>query len=123
MTFAAVASWLGWAVFVSALVCILVLPWLAIFRRSRGLAGGAYVAASYVFGATLWIMCLLTVWDVWGGFWAAVGVLVLGVGVLPMSLVIFALASQWALFIEVLLIAAVALGVRLLGVWLIAKSK
>lgn len=122
MTVETVAYWLGFACLVSACLCVLILPWLAIFRKTRWAAGVGYVASSIVFGGTLWIMCFLTVWDAWSLFWALVGTLVLGVGVLPMSLVIFAIGSQWALFVEVLLIGAVAVGVRLLGFWLIEKS-
>lgn len=118
-----IAQWAGFFAGVALLICIFILPWLAIFRKTRAAGGAGYVIASYVFGGTLWTMCFLTVWDAWGPFWAVVGVLVLGVGVLPMSLVIFAMGSQWWLFGEVLVIGALALSVRLLGIWLIEKAK
>lgn len=119
----ALARWTGAAAGIAFLVCIFVLPWFTIFRRTRKAAGGGYVVSSFVLGGSLWIMCFLTVWDAWGVYWALAGVLVLGVGVLPMSLVIFATSSQWALFIEVLLIGGLAIGVRTLGVWIISKAQ
>jgi hypothetical protein len=67
-------------------------------------------------------MCFLTVFDAWGLFWALVGTLILGIGVLPMSLIIFAKAAQWALFAEILIIGAITIGARALGSWLIGKA-
>lgn len=114
---------LGYVAGLAIIAGLFFFPWFTIARKTRAFAGIGYVVASYVLGATLWCMCLLTVWDAWGGFWAFVGVAVLGVGVLPMTLVIFGMAGQWALFVEILLIAAIALSVRLLGFWLVGKAK
>lgn len=118
-----VAALLGWAVFIAAFLCIFILPWLTISRKTRTVAGIGYVAASFVFGGSLWIMCLLTVWDSWGLVWALAGVLILGIGALPMSLIIFAKAGLWWLFGEVLVIGAIAFGARVLGFWVIGKAK
>ncbi len=114
-------QWLSLACVIVAALDILLLPWFAILRKTRHAAGVGYVLSSYVFGATVWFLCLLTVWDAWGGFWALVSVLMLGVGPLPIALLIFALGAQWVLFIEVLLLGAMTFGVRMLGLWLIGK--
>lgn len=115
-------SWLGAAWGLSFLLCISIFPLLAIFRRTRRAGGVGYLVASYVIGATLWIMCCLTVFDAWGLFWALVGVLILGIGVLPMCLIIFAREAQWALFAEILILSAAIIGFRMFGAWLLEKS-
>lgn len=119
---ATVAYWAGFGCLIAAALCLLVFPALAVFRSTRRAAAYGYVACSFVFGGSLWIMCAVTVWGAWGTFWLVVGVFILGVGVFPMALIIFGLSSQWYLFAEVLLIGAIALSVRMLGIWLAEKS-
>lgn len=118
----AIAGWLGLAWGISFLLSISVLPILAAFRRTRRIAGSGYLIVSYVIGASLWIMCFLTVFDAWSLFWALVGTLILGVGVLPMSLIIFAKEAQWALFVEILILGGLVIGLRMLGAWLVQRA-
>lgn len=118
----AAAYWLGFACFTALACCLFLLPLLAIFRRTRPAAGYSYVACSFLFGASLWIMCFFTVWDYWGLGAALIGVLVLGVGVLPMALVALAWASHWPLVAEIIGLGVVTFGVRMLGMWLADRA-
>jgi hypothetical protein len=116
-------KWMGFACFLAFLCSVLPLPILAIFRRTRRAAGLAYMACSFVFGGTLWIISAMTVYESWGLGALIVGLMIIGVGVVPMTLIIFAISSQWFLFGEVLLILLVAIGVRMFGFWLAEKAK
>lgn len=115
--------WLGLACLVSFAACVTILPLMTIFRAGRRPAGYGYLLASFIFGASLWFLCALEVYQAWGGFAVAIGVLILGVGVVPMAFVALLLASQWALAVEILVIGALVAGCRLLGAWLVSREK
>jgi hypothetical protein len=118
-----IAGLAGFAFYLGILCCITIFPILAIFRRTRSVAGWGYIASGWVFGASLWTMCLLTVFDAWGAVATAIGVLLVGVGVIPMALIVLSISGQWSLFAEVLIIGAAALGIMMLGSWLLGKAK
>lgn len=102
--------------------CLSLLPILCIFRPSRRFAGGAYLVSSYVFGAVLWIMSALTVYAAWGGFAVFVGVMVLGIGVVPMAIWILVSDAQWLSVANIALLGGSLVGSRLLGAWIIARQ-
>ena len=78
--------WLVWASTITLLICIFILLPLCIFRKARPIAGVAYYYASYVFGIMLWAYsCLFTV-STWGYGALAIGLIFLGVGVVPVAL-------------------------------------
>jgi hypothetical protein len=122
LPFQALTTGLGWLCFFAIVGCLLIFPLLAIFRSTRRTAGYGYVAASFVFGLSLWIMCFLTVFDSWGLGAALVGALMIGVGVFPMALAALAWASQWYLFAEVITIGAIVYATRTIGLWLASKA-
>lgn len=116
------AGWLGLACLLALACCVFLFPILAIFRRYRRFAGYGYLTSSFVLGGSLWIVCAMTVFDAWGSLALWIGVLMFGVGVLPMTLIIYGLASKWVLFAEFIAIGGVAVGTRMLGYWLMQKS-
>lgn len=101
--------------------CLTILPILCIFRKTRRFAGGSYVVASFVFGAALWIMSALTVYATWGGFAVFLGTMVVGIGVVPMTLWILIAGGQWFNLADVTLLAGSLIGTRLLGAWLLSR--
>jgi hypothetical protein len=98
-----------------------ILPLLCIFRKTRRFAGICYVVSSFLFGFVLWVMCALTVYAAWGGFAVFIGTMVLGVGVVPMTLWILIRDAQWFNLADVALLGFSLAGSRFLGVWLIER--
>jgi hypothetical protein len=119
---ATIGYWFGFATLVGFVSCLFIFPILAIFRSTRAVAAFGYIACSYLFGFCLWLECVFTVFDAWGAAAVIIGLFIVGIGVLPMTLVIFALSSQWWLFLEVIVIGIVVFGIRLLGVWLAEET-
>lgn len=78
-------------------VCLLVLPILAIFKRTRKLAGSGFLISSWVFGGGLWILSALVVYLYWGGIAVFIGIFIAGIGVFPMALIIVAWEHLWEL--------------------------
>lgn len=106
------------------LVLVLVLPILAIaaiVRRTRGLAAIGMLLCSYLFAFTLWLWALLFVLTTWG--WGAVilGVLLGGVGVVPISMLACITHGEWGLLGQTLLSLLLIFGMRFGSAWLVVS--
>ena len=99
-------------------VCVLVLLPLCIFRKLRPWCGVGFVYSSYIFGILLWAFSCLFVVDVWGYFALVVGLLLAGVGVVPVALLASVIRGEWSVFGNVLFGIVLAFGIRYFGLWL-----
>lgn len=73
-------SWLALAVAV-----VILLP-MALVARWRAMAGGGLMVASFIFGATTWMLGAFVTFAVYGFGGFVVGVLFFGVGVVPIAI-------------------------------------
>jgi hypothetical protein len=120
------ALWVGekilpWLMLLSILalgVCIVILGPLAVFRPTRPWAGLGYYVASYVFGLTGWFMGLLLTWILWGGFAVLIGLVVLGIGVVPIAMLATLFKGMWAELGLLILTITLTFGFRILGMHL-----
>lgn len=104
---------------------LLVLPLLLILaapRRTRGFAGAGFYACSFVFGVTLWIWSLLYTLTTWGWFAVIIGVLMGGVGIVPIAMLAALFHAQWMILGQLFLCVAVVFACRAFGLFLIAKA-
>ena len=92
-----------------AIVLLVVLP-LAIPRASRGIASMALFIASFVFGVTLWMKGLLLCLLIWGIWAVIIGVLLAGVGVVPIAILATILNGDWAHGIELIVLTVLTFG-------------
>lgn len=65
---------------------LVILP-LAIWRRTRGAAAAALLVASYIFGLTTWLLGAAVTFGSFGWFGLIMGLLVFGVGVVPLAII------------------------------------
>jgi len=90
-----------WAFAISVIAfCIVVfflLP-LAIPRKTRGFSSASIFIASYLFGVTLWMLGLLLSYAIWGWTGVVIGILLGGVGVIPIALLATLIKGIWAAF-------------------------
>ena len=75
-------------------VLFLLLP-LALFRRTRNFSGWGLSIASWVFGTTLWVWGFLLTYQLWGGFALFIGLIFLGVGVVPLAMLAILFEGMW----------------------------
>lgn len=114
-----VLPWLMWLCFWGVGFNILILLPLALIPPTRGWAGLGFYLSSYAFGLTGWFMGLLLTWSLWGLVAVILGLVIMGVGVVPIAIVATLFNGMW-LELGVLVLAVVlAYGLRLLGLWLI----
>jgi len=110
-----VLPWLMLASIIVLGLCIFVLGPLAIIPATRPIAGVCYFIASYLFGLTGWFMGLLLAWMLWGLWAVIVGLVIFGVGVVPVAMLATLVNGRWWDLGFLLLAVVLTFGTRLLG--------
>lgn len=99
---------------------LILLPMAAFHQTQRQAATGLMYAAS-IFGITLWVWGLLLTYNLWGGGAVLLGLVLLGVGVVPMAMLATGLAEMWSTLGQLVLLAVLTYGTRRLGKTLLLK--
>ncbi len=94
---------------------IILLP-LAIFKKTRGYAGIGFYVSSYIFGIDLWLFSFLMTYAFWGAPGVILGVVLWGVGVMPIAALTFLIHGLWSSFFEILLGLIPVFGARYFGI-------
>jgi hypothetical protein len=115
--------WLIVAFAIALAVIVFVLLPLAIFRRTRGFSGIGIFIASYVFGATLWVWSLLITYTLWGGLAVFIGLIMAGIGIVPLAIFATLFKGMWSILGQIVLLLIFTLGARFFGIFLISKSE
>jgi len=100
---------------------IIALP-LSFFRKTKRFSGTTIFYSSYVFGLQLWLSGLMLTLQIWGIWAALIGILLLGVGVVPIAMIATLLNGMWSEFFQLLLSIILVFGSRILGTYLLGKS-
>lgn len=100
---------------------VILLP-LAIFSKTRSISGSIMVLVSFIFGVNLWLYGLLLTYLFWGGIVVCIGLIVLGIGVVPIAMFAAPLKGMWFEFGALLLLIILTFGVRSFGYYLVEKS-
>jgi hypothetical protein len=105
-------------------VAIFVLVPLAIWHKTRGAAGVGLMVTSYIFGLTTWLLGAAVTFGSFGWFGLIVGLLVLGVGVVPLAIIgaIFKL-DDGGMAMVLLVMVVVTLGARFGGAYAASKAE
>jgi TPR repeat protein len=115
--------WLRPVIFWTLVVCVFLLGPTALFRRTRGFSAAGLMWASYIFGAVLWIWSLLVTLDLWGILAAVIGLLIMGVGIVPVAILAAIFHAQWAVLGDIAIGLVVTFGARVLALWLASKAE
>jgi hypothetical protein len=121
-TLQTIFDWTPFVVALTTLLSIFVLAPLGVFRLTRSFAGSALIFASFVFGVILWVYGAIATFLYWGWLGLIIGVVIVGVGVVPTGFLALALQSQWEWLANLGLLLASMVGSRLLGLWYLAKA-
>jgi len=104
------------------LLCILALAFnifilvpLALIPPTRPWAGLGFFISSYLFGLTAWFMGLLLTWILWGGCAVVIGLVILGIGVVPIAMLATLLNGMWLELGLLILAVVLTYGLRVLG--------
>lgn len=103
-------SWIG-----VVIVVVILLP-LAIFKATRGFAGIGILFSSYVFGITTWFLGTAVTFATWGWPAVIIGLLLGGVGVVPIGiLAAFISLGQPPLGVSLIIMVVIVFAARIAG--------
>ena len=108
------------AVIIFFIDLIIMLP-LSLFKKTRLFASKSIFYSSYFFGFMLWIECVFYTFDLWGIIALIIGLLIIGIGVVPMAFLALAINSMWDAFFTLLITLVVIMVVRFLGAYLLER--
>jgi hypothetical protein len=110
------------ALLIFLLDVIIFLP-ASFFKKARKFSGLGITYSSYLFGLQLWLSGLMITLGTWGIWAVIIGVLLLGVGVIPIALIATLSHGMWRLFIELLLSIILIFACRALGAYVLGRSQ
>lgn len=115
-------TWISNIQFVVFFIDLIILIPLSFFRKARRFSGTVIMYSSYLFGLQLWLSGLMVTLQIWGVWAAIIGLLLLGVGVIPIALLATLFNGMWSEFIQLLLSIIIVFGSRILGAYLLKKA-
>jgi hypothetical protein len=98
------------------------------FRQSRPYGGAVFLYSSYYMGLRCWWFCFILCYRVFGGVWLLLGLLLAGIGVVPLAFFGLIVKSFWTPGLGPWLLSvfvAIMLSVlpRFLGLWIIYRCE
>lgn len=90
--------------------------------RNRRWVGAGIVIVSYIWGIGLWMFATLVLFNLWGTMGIFLGVLLLGIGSVPLACVALVIAGEFSAVGQIVLAAATIFAVRILGRWIESKA-
>lgn len=93
------------------LVIFVFLP-LAIPRSTRSFSSIAIFISSYIFGATLWMEGLLLTLFIWGLMAVFIGIILGGIGVVPIAMFATLIKGMWRQLVELILLSIATFACR-----------
>jgi len=114
-----------WLVLIASIafwITVLIFMPLALFRRTRAAAGICTYCVSYVFGLTLWVWSLLLCYTIWGIGGIVAGLILMGIGVVPIAMLASLFNGLWSTLGELALLVLITYGSRFLGIYITSKA-
>jgi hypothetical protein len=110
----AIAPFINWLAGILLLINVLLLI-LAIFPKIRGVAGIIIYVSSYVYGLSAWIFGLAVTLALWGWLAVVIGIILGGIGVVPIGLLAAIFHGEWGIFWTLLFTVVLTYGSRTIG--------
>jgi hypothetical protein len=104
------------------ILVVIVLP-LSFCKKCCGWCGVAFISWSYLCGLSLWMLSLLVTLGLWGYMAAIIGLIMVGVGVLPVALLACMFKGEWSMFFQLFVQLAFLVGCRFYGFYLARKAE
>jgi uncharacterized protein len=106
---------------ITVVVCLFIITPLAFFSATRRISKNGFFISSVVFGLATWIFGFLVTLHYWGGFGVFAGIVMLGVGVVPMGMLAAASNADWPSVGQLGLCLVITFGARMVSVVLATK--
>lgn len=116
-----VIKWSPWVFWPTLVACIFLLGPLAIIPPTRLASAIGFMIASFIFGAITWFFALAFTYVVWGFVGVIVGLVVAGIGIVPVAMLAALLHAEWPTLVGFVLLVILTFGLRALAQWLAEK--
>lgn len=95
---------------------------LSLIPPSRGFSAVGFMTVSFAFGAILWVWAMAYTYMVWGLFAVILGMMLFGVGVLPVAMFAALVHGDWGNLGLFAVSGVFTVGSRVLANWLAEKA-
>lgn len=109
-----IAPFVNWLAGILVVINIIVLL-VALIPSARNVAGAIIFFSSYVYGLSTWIYGLAVTLALWGWIAVIVGILLGGIGVVPIGILASMITGHWSMFWVLLATAALTYISRAIG--------
>jgi hypothetical protein len=116
-----VMEWIPVVFWSNLLIAFFILGPLSLIPPARFIAAIGFVIASFVFGAMMWCCGLGVTYEAWGIVGVIIGLLIAGVGIVPVGMLAVLLQGEWQALIFFVIFILLTFGLRALGFWLAKK--
>ena len=117
-----VLPWLSIIMLIVFVIDIFIILPLGLFRKTKRVSGTGLVLSSYVYGVTIWFWALLITYFTWGALAVFIGLVIAGIGVVPIALLATIIKGQWANSGQIILFIVLTFGSRALGLYFVERA-
>lgn len=114
-----------WLVLISGItffIAILILLPLGIFKKTRVISGIGLMYAGFVLGITTWVWSFLLAYLFWGFWGLFIGLLLGGVGVIPVAMFATLFNGEWGALVQLVLLVTFAIGFKIFGAYIATRK-
>ncbi len=120
--FIALEPWLNLAAWIVILIGTPISLILLIPRKTRGYGGAGLYIVSLPIGLWIWVASLIYALSV-SFFWTVAGVILGGVGVVPVALIMMMIRGEWSNFSLILGVITIQLFIRFIGLGFVVRAE
>ncbi len=92
-------------------------------NKSQANIGGFIIVASYVAGTALWLWCLVLAYKLAGLIWLIVGLVLGGIGVVPVAIIAAFLKGAPGLAFGLTVLAGFVYALRMVGAYIVHQAE
>jgi hypothetical protein len=104
-------------------LCIFVFLPMIFIKRTRGWGAVGFVYSSFGWGLYLWLTAFLYTYGNFGLFWLIVGLVLGGIGVVPIAFIGSLIHADWSGVLQIVVMLVLSLGFRFFGLYMGAKHE
>lgn len=117
-----ILEWTFPVFWIALLISIVLLAPLSLIPPARGFSAIGFMLAAIAFSTILWLWGMAYTYSVWGMLGVIVGLVLLGIGVVPVAMVAALIHGDWSTLGMFVVTGIVSIGFRALSGWLAEKA-
>jgi len=118
-----IIQWLINLAWITLGINLFILLPLSFFRKTGMFGGIGMFFSSYVFGLTLWFLGLLITYFTWGFLGVFIGLVLGGIGVIPLAMLAMLLEGELFVLFVLILLSVLTFGLKILGIYMASKAE